>query len=53
MIIKRKLINFGMTTSLLASLLLAILVLASTASAGNYAKKHSDTVNTVVLSKDS
>ena len=49
MIMKRKLINFGLTTSLLAALLLAVLVLASTASAGNYAKKQPDFVDTVIM----
>lgn len=44
MIIKRRLINFGMTASLLAALLLAILVWTSTASAGNHADKQTDTV---------
>ena len=42
MITKRKIINFGFTTSVLAFLLLIVLVLASNASAGNLAKKQAD-----------
>lgn len=44
MIVKRRLINFGKTISVLAALLLVVLVLTSAASAGNYAKKQSDPV---------
>ena len=43
MIMKRKLMNFGVTTSLLA-----ILLMATTAFAGNYGKKKSDIVDTAV-----
>ena len=43
MFMKRKLINFGITTSLLA-----VLLLATTAFAGNYGKKQSDIVDTAV-----
>lgn len=39
MIIKRKLINFGRASSVLAALLLAVLVWTSTVSAGNYTDK--------------
>lgn len=48
MITKRKIINFGFTSSVLAMLLLVVLVLASNASAGNYAKKQSDIVDTAI-----
>ena len=49
MITKRKIINFGFTSSILAVLLLIVLVLASTASAGNHAKKQAGNVDTVIL----
>lgn len=47
MIMKRKLRNFGLTTSILAAILLA-----TTSFAGNYAKR-SDIVDTVISHTDS
>jgi len=48
MITKRKILNFGFASSVMAALLLVVLILASNASAGNYGKKQADIVDTAI-----